>query len=44
MGFRTLEISQAAELHIKNGQLEITSEEGVVLIPIEEQKILLTDI
>ena len=32
MGFRTLEISQAAELHIKNGQLEITSAEGVALI------------
>ena len=36
MGFRTLEISQAAELHIKNGQLEITSVEGVALIPIED--------
>lgn len=36
MGFRTLEISQAAELHIREGQLEITSTEGVALIPIED--------
>lgn len=36
MGFRTLEISQKAELHIKEGQLEITTIEGVVLIPIED--------
>lgn len=36
MGFRTLEISQAAEIHIREGQLEITSAEGVALIPIED--------
>lgn len=36
MGFRTLEISQAAELHIKNGQLEVASAEGTALIPIED--------
>lgn len=36
MGFRTLEISHAAEIHIKEGQLEITTEEGVALIPIED--------
>lgn len=36
MGFRTLEISHAAELHIKSGQLEITTEEGVAIIPIED--------
>ncbi len=36
MGFRTLEINQAAELHIKNGQLEVTSKEGTILIPIED--------
>lgn len=36
MGFRTLEISHAAEIHIKEGQLEITTEEGVVVIPIED--------
>lgn len=36
MGFRTLEIGQAAELHIKKEQLEITTSEGVALIPIED--------
>lgn len=36
MGFRTLEISHAAEIHIKEGQLEITTEEGVAVIPIED--------
>ena len=36
MGFRTLEISNACEIHIKEGQLEVTSEEGVALIPIED--------
>jgi len=36
MGFRTLEISHAAEIHIKEGQLEITTGEGVALIPIED--------
>ena len=36
MGFRTLDISKAAELHIKEGQLEITTEEGVALIPLED--------
>ena len=36
MGFRTLEISQAAEIHIKEGQLEVTTEEGSVIIPIED--------
>lgn len=36
MGFRTLEISQAAELHIKEGQLEVSSSDGVALIPIED--------
>lgn len=36
MGFRTLEISHAAEIHINDGQLEITTEEGVVRIPIED--------
>lgn len=36
MGYRTLEISNAAEIHIKEGQLEVTTEEGVVLIPIED--------
>lgn len=36
MGFRTLEISHAAELHIKGGQLEVTTEEGIALIPLED--------
>ncbi len=36
MGFRTLEISRAAEIHIKEGQLEITTEEGTVYVPIED--------
>lgn len=36
MGFRTLEIGNAAELHIKSGQLEITTDGGVALIPIED--------
>ena len=36
MGFRTLEISQASEIHIKNGQLEVTSKEGTVLIPVDD--------
>lgn len=36
MGFRTLEISQAAEIHIKEGQLEITTTDGTVYVPIED--------
>ena len=36
MGFRTLEISHAAEIHIKEGQMEVTTEEGVAIIPIED--------
>jgi len=36
MGFRTLEISSACEIHIKEGQLEITSDNGVILITIED--------
>ena len=36
MAFRTLEISNAAEIHIKEGQLEISNKEGTVLIPIED--------
>lgn len=36
MGFRTLEISTACEIHIKEGQLEVTSEDGVAFIPIED--------
>ena len=36
MGFRTLEISQAAEIHVKEGQLEITTKDGTVYVPIED--------
>lgn len=36
MGFRTLEISHAAEIHIKEGQLEIATEDGTAYIPIED--------
>ncbi len=36
MGFRTLEISNVAEIHIKEGQMEITTEEGVAVIPIKD--------
>jgi len=36
MGYRTLEISTACEIHIKEGQLEITSDAGTILIPIED--------
>ena len=36
MNFRTLEISQAAEIHIREGQLEISTEEGRIAIPIED--------
>ncbi len=36
MAFRTIEISHPAELHIKSGQLEITEEDGILSIPIED--------
>lgn len=36
MSFRTIEISQAAELHIKSGQLEVASDDGVAAVPIED--------
>ena len=36
MAFRTVEISNAAEIYIKEGQPEITNEEGIVIIPIED--------
>lgn len=36
MGFRTLEISHEAEIHIKDKQLEVTTAEGVVSIPLED--------
>ena len=36
MGFRTLEISCSAEIHIKRNQLEVATDEGTILIPIED--------
>ena len=36
MGFRTIEISHAAEIHIKEGQLEVTTEEGTIYVPVED--------
>lgn len=36
MGFRTIDIGQAAELHIKCGQLEITTGDGIFLVPVED--------
>ena len=36
MSFRTLEISQAAEIHIHEGQLEVSTEEGGISVPIED--------
>ena len=35
MSFRTVEISNAAEIHIRSGQLEITKEEGASLVPMQ---------
>ena len=36
MAFRSLEISRPSDVHIRKGQLEITNEEGVVMIPLED--------
>ena len=36
MGYRTLEISSSCEIHIKEGQLEVTSDSGSILIRIED--------
>lgn len=36
MGFRTLEINKACEIHIKEGQLQVTSEDGLAITPIED--------
>lgn len=36
MGFRTIEISKPAEIHIKNNQLQVESEEGMVYVPVED--------
>ncbi len=36
MAFRTLEICSPSEIHVKNGQLEITGEEAAISIPLED--------
>ena len=36
MGFRTLEIGQASEIHIKESQLEVLSKDGLARIPVED--------
>ena len=36
MGFRTLEISSSAEIHVRKGQLEITNQDDVIMIPLED--------
>lgn len=41
MGFRTLEINQQAEIHIKEGQLQIETIEGIVQIPIEDLSMIM---
>ena len=41
MAFRTLEINNNAELHIKSNQLEVTTNEGVAMIPIEDIAVIL---
>lgn len=41
MGFRTLEISNAAEIHIKENQLKVTTEDGTASIPLEDLSVIL---
>ena len=36
MAFRTMEISRAAEIHIKEGQLDVKKEDGTIQVPIED--------
>ena len=36
MAFRTIEISNPAEIHIKDNQLQVEQETGVVYIPVED--------
>ena len=44
MGFRTIVIGQAAELHIKCGQLEITTGDWIFLVPVEDVDLIANDI
>ena len=32
MGFRTLEISTSAEIHVRKSQLEITNQDGIIRV------------
>lgn len=41
MGFRTLEISQAAEIHIKEGQLQVATGEKMISIPLEDLSLIM---
>lgn len=41
MGFRTLEISRPADIHIKEGQMEITSSDGLVTVPVEDLNLIM---
>ncbi len=38
MSFRTLEITNPTDIHIKNNQLELTPENRQIYIPIEDIK------
>ena len=40
MGFRTLEITRPAEIHMKNGQMHIEQEAGEVAIPLEDISVI----
>lgn len=41
MGFRSVEITKASEIHIKNGQMRIEQEEGIVQIPLEDISVVI---
>ncbi|MCR5662300.1 MAG: hypothetical protein K6G50_09265, partial [bacterium] len=41
MGFRTLEISRPADIHIKEGQMEIASAEGLATVPVEDLNLIM---
>ena len=42
MSFRTLEITNPTEIHIKNNQLELTQENRQIYIPIEDLSMITT--
>lgn len=41
MGFRTLDISRPADIHIRDGQIIITTEDSTVQVPIEDLNLIL---